>query len=46
MKGYYKIPFRDVYCGTLRLWLAELILIFVMYKLDPPPTPEGGPKSE
>jgi len=36
MKGYYKIPLRQVYCDTLRGWIAEMILIFIVYKIDPP----------
>jgi hypothetical protein len=43
MMGYYKVPLRDVYCSTLRQWLAECILCHVVYRLDPPPTPAGGP---
>ena len=33
----YKVPFRMVYTETLRQWLAEVILCFVVYKLAPPP---------
>ena len=36
VKDYYKVPFREVYCETLRLWLASVIRSFVVYKLDPP----------
>ncbi len=36
----YKIPFRQVYCATLRQWVASMILIFVVYKLAPPILPE------
>lgn len=32
----YKIPFRPIYTETLRQWLAEVILCFVVYKLAPP----------
>jgi hypothetical protein len=42
MKGYYKIPFRQVYCEGIRVWIAELILIFVVYKLNPPHIPPLG----
>ena len=40
MKGYYKVPGRQVYCETLRQWLAEVVLCFVVYKLAPPVLPE------
>ena len=42
MKGYYKVPFRQVYCETIRLWLAAVIRCFVVYKLDPPILPDIG----
>ena len=45
MKGYYKVPFRQVYCETIRQWLASLILCHVVYRLDPPKLtefPVGG----
>lgn len=44
MKGYYKVPGREVYCETLRGWLASVILCHVVYRLSPPPRPEGGPR--
>jgi hypothetical protein len=40
MKGFYKVPFRQVYCSTLRQWLASVLLCHVVYKLDPPVLPE------
>jgi len=40
MKGYYKVPFRDVYCDTLRSYSAEIILCHVVYRLDPPSLPD------
>ena len=42
VKGYYKVPFRQVYCETLRQWLASVILCHVVYRLDPPKLPEIG----
>lgn len=36
MKGYYKVPGRDVYCETLRIWLAAVVRSYIVYKLDPP----------
>lgn len=42
MKGYYKVPFRHVYCETLRLWLASVIECHVVYRLRPPNLPEIG----
>jgi len=36
MKGYYKVPFRQVYCDSLRLWLASLIECHIVLKLNPP----------
>lgn len=40
MKGFYKVPGRNVFCGTLRGWLASCVLSYVVYKLDPPQFPE------
>ena len=50
MKGYWKVPFRQVYCETIRQWMAEIVLCFVVYKLDPPllpaiPNGPGEPKA-
>jgi len=42
IKGYYKVPFRRVYCETIRQWLASIVLCFVVYKLDPPKLPDIG----
>lgn len=42
MKGYWKIPGRDVYCQGLQIWCAEMILIYVVYKLAPPVLPRLG----
>jgi hypothetical protein len=39
MKGFYKVPFRQVYCETIRQWLASVVLSFVVYKLNPPNLP-------
>lgn len=33
--GYKKVPRREVYCDTWRSWLAQVVLIFVVYKIDP-----------
>lgn len=35
MKGYYKVPFREVYCPSARNWLKELVWIFLVIKLFP-----------
>lgn len=45
MKGYYKVPFRQVYCETLRGWLAEVILCHIVYRIQPPPPPLNGPRT-
>jgi hypothetical protein len=42
MKGYYKVPARDVYCETLRHWLASAILCHIVYRLMPPVLPPIG----
>jgi len=39
MQNYYKVPFRDVYCETFKSWVAQIIKIFIVYKLDPPIIP-------
>jgi hypothetical protein len=36
MKGFYKVPFRQVFCGSLRSWLASVIECHVVLRLDPP----------
>ena len=36
MKGFYKVPFRAVYCDSIRSWLASCVEIFIVYKLRPP----------
>lgn len=35
MKGFYKVPGREVYCATLRIWLASVVYSYVVLKLDP-----------
>jgi hypothetical protein len=40
MKGFHKVPCREVYCDTWRAWLAEVVLCFVVYKLMPPILPD------
>jgi hypothetical protein len=42
MKGYLKVPFRQIYCETIRQWLASTVLCFVVYKLDHPKLPDIG----
>lgn len=42
MKGYYKVPFREVYCESLRGWLACVIRSHIVYRLDPPILPTIG----
>lgn len=44
MKGYYKVPFRQVFCATLRLWLAETLLCHVYYRLAPADLPTIPPQ--
>ena len=39
MKGYYKVPFRQVHCETLRLWIAATINCHVVLRLAPPVLP-------
>ena len=34
MKGYYKVPFRQVYCETLRVWAASVIYCHVVLRLN------------
>ena len=40
MNGYWKVPNREVYCETFRLWLSEVILCHVVYRLAPPRLPD------
>ena len=35
MKGYHKVPLRDVYCEGWRCWLAETIYCLVVLKIMP-----------
>lgn len=42
MKGYYKVPRRDVYVSTIRQWIACIILSHVVYRLMPPVLPKIG----
>jgi len=35
----YKVPFRMVYCNTLRVWLAETIYCHIYLRLCPPNLP-------
>ena len=42
MKGYWKVPFRQVYCESLRIWLAEVIHCHVYYRLNHPKLPPLG----
>jgi hypothetical protein len=30
---YYKIPFRQIYCETIRSWIREFVWVFVIYRL-------------
>jgi len=46
LKGYYKVPFRDVHCETLRQWVASIILCHIVYRIDPPKLPELSVSSE
>lgn len=41
VSSYWKVPFRNSYCSTWRQWLAAVILCHVVYRLSPPPAPEG-----
>lgn len=40
MNGYYKVPGRDVYCDTLRGWLASVVVCHIFYRLAPPKLPK------
>ena len=42
MKGYYKVPRRDVYCETLRMWVAEVVYCHVWLRIFPPQLPKIG----
>lgn len=42
MKGYWKVPFRQVYCESFRGWIAETIYCHVCLRIDPPKLPEIG----
>lgn len=33
LRGYWKIPRRQVYCATLGGWLREMLWVFVVLKL-------------
>lgn len=35
ISGYWKVPFRQVYCRTLRVWLASTIFCHIVIKLNP-----------
>ncbi len=43
MKGYYKVPGRQVYCNTIRWWLWETFYCHVVLRLSPPETPTQVP---
>ena len=42
MKGFHKVPFRQVYCDTWRSWLGETIYCLIVLKLNPPKLPDIG----
>lgn len=42
LSSYWKVPFRQVYCETFRVWLAEVIHCHVVLKLNPPNLPSIG----
>ena len=31
----WKVPFRQIYCPTIRIWIAETIYEHVVLRLDP-----------
>ncbi len=35
MKNYYKVPCRQIYCDTIRMWFAETIYCLIVLKLNP-----------
>lgn len=35
IKGYYKVPFRQVYCETIGGWLASVWQCHVVYRILP-----------
>lgn len=39
MKGYYKVPAREVYCGSLRGWVASVFHCHVWLRIFPPNLP-------
>lgn len=45
MTGYYKVLRRQVYCETLRGWLAEMIYCHIVLRLRPWRSPEIGSAS-
>lgn len=42
MKGFYKVPFRQVYVQTVRDWIAESIYCHVVLRIMPPSLPKIG----
>lgn len=42
LSDYWKVPFRDVYCETLRSCIAQTIYCHVVLRLDPPNLPNIG----
>lgn len=42
MKGYYKVPFRQVYCEGFIDWVAETFHCHVKIKLFPVKLPDIG----
>lgn len=42
LKDYWKVPFRQVYCSTFKLWVAETIYCHLVLRLNPPNLPKIG----
>lgn len=42
MKGYWKVPLRQVYCKSFRGWIAETIYCHVCLRIAPQKLPEIG----
>lgn len=36
LSDMYKVPFRNVYCDTFRMWIAETIYCHVVLRINPP----------
>ena len=39
LKAYWKVPFRQVYCETLRQCIGETIYCHIVLRINPPNLP-------